>query len=63
MSSDDGKEAIRRTSFESEAKKKSLELLIQGDETLHYTLTPTSARALEVSIASPKRAMQSCAHS
>lgn len=28
-----------------EAKKKSLEILINSDETLHYTLTPESARA------------------
>ncbi len=48
-SSDDSREAVRRTSFESEAKKKSLEILIQGDETLHYTLTPKTARASEVS--------------
>ena len=46
------REAPMRTSFESDARKKSLELLIQGDETLHYTLTPTSARAPEVSICS-----------
>ena len=32
----------------NEAKKKSLEVLIKGDETLHYTLTPQSARATEV---------------
>ncbi len=31
-----------------EEKKKSLEILIQSDETLHYTLTPESARAAEV---------------
>ena len=31
-----------------EEKKKSLEILIKGDETLHYTLTPESARAAEV---------------
>lgn len=31
-----------------EEKKKSLEVLIKGDETLHYTLTPESARATEV---------------
>ena len=61
MSSDDSKEADAKTSFESEAKKKSLELLIQGDETLHYTLTPTSARAPEVSIAVIKRCVQSFA--
>ena len=48
-SSDDSREAVRRTSFESEAKKKSLEVLIQGDETLHYTLTPKTARASGVS--------------
>jgi hypothetical protein len=46
------RDAPMRTSFESDARKKSLELLIQGDETLHYTLTPTSARAPEVSICS-----------
>lgn len=34
---------------EAEAKKKSLEILIRGDETLHYTLTPVSARAEQVS--------------
>jgi hypothetical protein len=34
---------------EAEAKKKSLEILIRGDETLHYTLTPVSARAENVS--------------
>ena len=33
----------------AEAKKKSLEILIRGDETLHYTLTPVSARAENVS--------------
>ena len=32
----------------AEAKKKSLEILIRGDETLHYTLTPVSARAENV---------------
>jgi hypothetical protein len=48
------REAPMRTSFESEARKQSLELLIQGDETLHYTLTPTSARAPEVSITPSK---------
>jgi hypothetical protein len=48
--SEDSKEAPTRMSFESDARKKSLELLIQGDETLHYTLTPTSARAPDVSI-------------
>jgi hypothetical protein len=32
-----------------EAKKKSLEVLIRSDETLHYTLTPESARPSEVS--------------
>lgn len=32
-----------------EQKKKSLEILIKSDETLHYTLTPQSARATEVS--------------
>lgn len=31
-----------------EEKKKSLEILINSDETLHYTLTPESARAAEV---------------
>jgi len=31
-----------------EEKKKSLEILIKSDETLHYTLTPESARAAEV---------------
>jgi hypothetical protein len=34
---------------QDEAKKKSLEILIRGDETLHYTLTPVSARAENVS--------------
>jgi hypothetical protein len=34
---------------QAEAKKKSLEILIRGDETLHYTLTPVSARAENVS--------------
>lgn len=34
---------------EAEAKKKSLEILIRGDETLHYTLTPVSARGEHVS--------------
>jgi hypothetical protein len=61
--SDDGKEALGKSSFESEAKKKTLELLIQGDETLHYTLTPTSARAPEVSITFPKHAIQFYARS
>jgi hypothetical protein len=56
--SDDGKEVVGRTSVESEAKKRSLELLIQGDETLHYTLTPTSARAPEVSMAALTRIIQ-----
>ena len=58
LSSDEGKETVGRTSFESEAKKRSLELLIQGDETLHYTLTPTSARAPEVSSTILKRLCQ-----
>jgi hypothetical protein len=49
--SENNKEAPTKMSFESDARKKSLELLIQGDETLHYTLTPTSARAPDVSIA------------
>jgi hypothetical protein len=52
MSSEE-KEVVGRSSFESEARKRSLELLIKGDETLHYTLTPTSARAPEVSIIAP----------
>lgn len=34
---------------QAEATKKSLEILIRGDETLHYTLTPVSARAENVS--------------
>jgi hypothetical protein len=62
-SSNYSRDAPMRTSFESDARKKSLELLIQGDETLHYTLTPTSARAPEVSIAPPKYSMQCYAHS
>ena len=33
---------------EDENKKKSLEMLIRSDETLHYTLTPSSARAEQV---------------
>ena len=33
---------------QSEDKKKSLEILINSDETLHYTLTPESARPREV---------------
>jgi hypothetical protein len=49
--SENSKEAPTKMSFESDSRKKSLELLIQGDETLHYTLTPTSARAPDVSIA------------
>lgn len=61
MSSEE-KEAVRRSSFESEAKKRSLELLIQGDETLHYTLTPTSARAPEVRIAPTSLPLQFCIH-
>jgi hypothetical protein len=63
MSSDDGIESVEKSSFESEAKEKSLELLIQSDETLHYTLTPTSARAPEVSVTFPKHVMQSYARS
>jgi hypothetical protein len=35
---------------EAEAKKKSLDILIRGDETLHYTLTPVSARGEHVSL-------------
>lgn len=62
MSSEE-KEAVARSSFESEARKRSLELLIQGDETLHYTLTPTSARAPEVSIISPECDVRYCAYS
>lgn len=62
MSSEE-KEAVARSSFESEAKERSLELLIQGDETLHYTLTPTSARAPEVSIICPKCDVRYCAYS
>lgn len=38
-----------KDSNEAEAKKKSLEILIRGDETLHYTLTPVSARGEHVS--------------
>ena len=34
---------------EAEAKKKSLDILIRGEETLHYTLTPVSARREHVS--------------
>jgi hypothetical protein len=63
LSSQDSEGAPMRTSFESDARKKSLELLIQGDETLHYTLTPTSARAPEVSIARPIYSMKCYAHS
>jgi hypothetical protein len=51
--SEDSKEVPTKMSFESDTRKKSLELLIQGDETLHYTLTPTSARAPDVSTAPP----------
>ena len=34
--------------FDSEERKRSLEVLIKSDETLHYTLTPKSARGAEV---------------
>ena len=62
--SEDSKEAPTKMSSESDARKKSLELLIQGDETLHYTLTPTSARAPDVSIAPlPLYSMKCYAHS
>lgn len=36
--------------LDDEAKKKSLEMLINSDETLHYTLTPSSARAEQVCV-------------
>ena len=48
-SSDENRNASKRASFESEARKRSLENLIRGDETLHYTLTPKSAQAPKVS--------------
>ena len=34
--------------FDSEVRERSLEVLIASDETLHYTLTPKSARGAEV---------------
>ena len=40
---------------EGETKKKSLEMLIRSDETLHYTLTPSSARAEQVCDLSPPK--------
>lgn len=49
---------VRGDSEEDAARTKSLEILIKSDETLHYTLTPKSARAEEVqSIFSPKKSV------
>ena len=41
--------------MDTETKKKSLEMLINSDETLHYTLTPSSARAEHVRQLCPDR--------
>jgi hypothetical protein len=41
---------VRTDSEEDAARSRSLEVLIKSDETLHYTLTPESARAEEVSL-------------
>ena len=46
-SSDESGNSLLRDKLESEDKKKSLEILIRGDETLHYTLTPRTARETE----------------
>lgn len=39
---------VRADSEDDAARTRSLEILIKSDETLHYTLTPASARAEEV---------------
>jgi hypothetical protein len=41
---------LRPDSEDDAARTRSLEILIKSDETLHYTLTPESARAEEVSV-------------
>ncbi|KAL9110135.1 MAG: hypothetical protein Q9227_005329 [Pyrenula ochraceoflavens] len=52
---DDGPRGSNTSIKEIDDKKQSLEMLIQSDETLHYTLTPHNMRQME-SPDSPRRA-------